>query len=76
MENTTVIMAKTEEMAVRTASNGKKRRTKVMGEKIMVEKVMVMVEKVMVMVEKMELVPDANQAGRIQEIEAKYICLQ
>ena len=47
-----------------------------MGEKIMVEKVMVMVEKVMVMVKKRELVPDANQAGRIQEIEAKYICLQ
>ena len=36
----------------------------------------VMVEKVMVMVEKRELVPNANQAGRIQEIEAKYIWLQ
>ena len=33
-------------------------------------------EKVMVMVEKRELVPNANQAGRIQEIEAKYIWLQ
>ena len=38
------------------------------GEKVMVEKVMVMVER--------ELVPNANQAGRIQEIEAKYIWLQ
>ena len=36
----------------------------------------VMVEKVMVMVEKRELVPNANQAGRIQVIEAKYIWLQ
>ena len=36
----------------------------------------VMVEKVMVIVEKRELVPNANQAGRIQEIEAKYIWLQ
>ena len=33
-------------------------------------------EKVMVMVEIRELVPNANQAGRIQEIEAKYIWLQ
>ena len=57
-------MAKTEEKAVRSASNGKQRRTEVM------------VEKVMVMVEKRELVPNANQAGRIQEIEAKYIWLQ
>ena len=64
-------MAKTEEKAVRSASNGKQRRTEVM-----VEKVMVMVEKVMVMVEKRKLVPNANQAGRIQEIEAKYIWLQ
>ena len=38
------------------------------GEKVMVEKVMVMVER--------ELVPNANQAGRIQVIEAKYIWLQ
>ena len=52
-------MAKTEEKAVRNASNGKQRRTEVM-----------------VMVEKRELVPNANQAGRIQEIEAKYIWLQ
>ena len=57
-------MAKTEEKAVRSASNGKQRRTEVM------------VEKVMVKVEKRELVPNANQAGRIQEIEAKYIWLQ
>ena len=57
-------MAKTEEKAVRSASNGKQRRTEVM------------VEKVMVMVEKRKLVPNANQAGRIQEIEAKYIWLQ
>ena len=41
----------------------------IIGEKVMVEKVMVMVEK-------RELVPNANQAGRIQEIEAKYIWLQ
>ena len=40
----------------------------IIGEKVMVEKVMVMVER--------ELVPNANQAGRIQEIEAKYIWLQ
>ena len=48
-------MAKTEEKAVRNASNGKQRRKEVMGEKVMVEKVMVMVE----------LVPNANHPGRV-----------
>ena len=48
-------MAKTEEKAVRNASNGKQRRKEVMAEKVMVEKVMVMVE----------LVPNANHPGRV-----------
>ena len=57
--------AKTEDEAVRKKKNRNKKITEVMG---------VMVKKVMV--EKRELVPNANQAGRIQEIEAKYIWLQ
>ena len=61
-----------EDEAVRKKKKRNKKITEVMG--VMVEKVMV--EKVMVMAEKRELVPNANQAGRIQEIEAKYIWLQ
>ena len=57
--------AKTEDEAVRKKKNRNKKITEVMG---------VMVKTVMV--EKRELVPNANQAGRIQEIEAKYIWLQ
>ena len=70
VENTAVMAAKTEDEAVRKKKKRNKKITEVMG--VMVEKVMV--EKVMV--EKRELVPNANQAGRIQEIEAKYIWLQ
>ena len=70
MENTAVMAAKTEDEAVRKKKNRNKKITEVMG--VMVKKVMV--EKVMV--EKRELVPNANQVGRIQEIEAKYIWLQ
>ena len=54
--------AKTEEEAVRKKKKRNKKITEVMVEKVMVEK--------------RELVPNANQAGRIQEIEAKYIWLQ
>ena len=62
MENTAVMAAKTEEEAVRKKKKRNKKITEVMVEKVMVEK--------------RELVPNANQAGRIQVIEAKYIWLQ
>ena len=62
MENTAVMAAKTEEKAVRKKKKRNKKITEVMVEKVMVEK--------------RKLVPNANQAGRIQVIEAKYIWLQ
>ena len=62
VENTAVMAEKTEEKAVRKKKKRNKKITEVMVEKVMVEK--------------RELVPNANQAGRIQVIEAKYIWLQ